>query len=86
MCVTMVTGVRNNEQPGDLERRRGSIRDSVCVCVLTELDSSVHAQQHVVTLDVSVDHLVGMEKLQSLQTLQDTHRTHRHTHLPVLCD
>jgi hypothetical protein len=26
--VMMVTGVRNNDQPGDLERRRGSIRDS----------------------------------------------------------
>ena len=27
--VTIVTGVRKNDQPDDLERRRGSIRDTV---------------------------------------------------------
>ena len=28
MCVMLVTGVRPNEQPGDLEGQRGSTRDS----------------------------------------------------------
>ena len=38
-------------------------------CPLTQLDLSVHAEENVVTLDVSVDHLVTVEELQSLQTL-----------------
>lgn len=45
----------------------------VCACLhvlsLTEFDRSVHAQQYVVTLDVPVDDLVGMKKLQSLEDL-----------------
>lgn len=30
---------------------------------LTEFDGAVHAQQDVVTLDVSVDHLIRVEEL-----------------------
>lgn len=46
----------------------------LCVCVLhvlslTEFDWSIHPQQYVVTLDVSMDDLVGMKKLQSLDNL-----------------
>ena len=49
----------------------------VCVCAracvrvlaLTEFDLSVHAEENVVTLDVSVDDLVSMQELQRLQTL-----------------
>lgn len=37
---------------------------------LTEFDGAVHAQQDVVALDVSVDHLVRVEELQRLQTLE----------------
>lgn len=37
---------------------------------LTEFDGAVHAQQDVVTLDVSVNHLIAVEELQSLQTLE----------------
>lgn len=37
---------------------------------LTEFDGAVHAQQDVVTLDVSVDHLIRVEELQRLQTLK----------------
>lgn len=37
---------------------------------LTEFDGAVHAQQDVVTLNVSVDHLAGVEELQRLQTLK----------------
>lgn len=40
---------------------------------LTEFNGSVHSQQYVVTLDVSVDDLAGMKKLQSLKDL-DTER------------
>lgn len=36
---------------------------------LTELDLSIHAQQDVVALDVTMDYLVGVEELQRLQTL-----------------
>lgn len=36
---------------------------------LTKFDGSVHPQEHIVTLDVSVDNLVGMKKLQSLKDL-----------------
>ena len=36
---------------------------------LTELDLSIHAQQDVVALDVTMDYLVGVEELQCLQTL-----------------
>ena len=36
---------------------------------LTELDLSVHAQQNVVTLDVTMNDLIGMKELQSLETL-----------------
>ena len=49
----------------------------VCVCVcmrvlaLTEFDLSVHAEENVVTLDVSVDDLVSMQELQRLQTLDN---------------
>lgn len=39
------------------------------VLFLTEFDWSVHPQQHIVTLDVPVDDLVGMKKLQSLEDL-----------------
>ena len=50
-------------------------------CVLTKFDGSVHAQQHVVTLDVPVDNLVCMEELQSLQTLgRKGEERHTHTH------
>ena len=48
---------------------------SVCVCVwrggggLTELDLSIHTQQDVVALDVTMDDLVGVKELQRLQTL-----------------
>lgn len=41
--------------------------------VLTEFDRAVHPQEDVVTLDVSVDDLVGMKKLQSLKDL-NTHK------------
>ncbi len=48
----------------------------MCVCVrgegLTELDLSVHTQQDVVALDVTMDHLVGVKELQRLQTLEWT--------------
>lgn len=37
---------------------------------LTQFDGAVHAQQDVVALDVSVDHLVRVEELQRLQTLK----------------
>lgn len=39
------------------------------VCSLTKFDWSVHPQQHVVTLDVSMNDLVGVKKLQSLEDL-----------------
>lgn len=41
---------------------------------LTKFDRTVHAQQHVVTLDVPVDHLVSMQELQSLQALKRRQR------------
>lgn len=45
----------------------------ICACLrelsLTEFDWSVHPEQYIVTLDVSVDDLVGMKKLQSLDDL-----------------
>ena len=34
MHLTMVTGVRNDEQTGDLERLRGSIRDTEAKTIL----------------------------------------------------
>ena len=37
---------------------------------LTELDLSVHTQQDVITLDVTMDHLIGMKELQRLETLE----------------
>lgn len=37
---------------------------------LTEFDGAVHAQQDVVTLDVTMNHLIRMEELQRLQTLE----------------
>ena len=37
---------------------------------LTELDASIHTKQDVVTLDVTMDDLVFVEKFQSLQTLK----------------
>lgn len=47
----------------------------MCACLrglsLTEFNGSVHPQQNIVTLDVSVDDLVGMEELQSLQDLDE---------------
>ena len=36
---------------------------------LTELDLSIHTQQDVVALDVTMDHLIGVKELQRLQTL-----------------
>ena len=36
---------------------------------LTELDLSIHAQQDVVALDITMDYLVGVKELQRLQTL-----------------
>ena len=39
---------------------------------LTELDASIHTKQDVVTLDVTMDDLVFVEKFQSLQTLEKT--------------
>ena len=51
---------------------------SICVCVfggggggggLTELDLSIHTQQDVVALDITMDDLVGVKELQRLQTL-----------------
>lgn len=46
----------------------------VCILSLTEFDRSVHPQQYVVTLDVSVDDLVGMKKFQGLQNLDGKER------------
>ena len=38
---------------------------------LTQFDLSVHTQQDVVALDVTMDHLVRVEELQCLQTLKE---------------
>lgn len=37
----------------------------------TELDGSVHSQEDVVTFDVSVDHLVGVQEVKGLETLEE---------------
>lgn len=42
--------------------------------VRTELDRSVHSQEDVVTFDVSVDHLVGVQEVESLETLEEAEK------------
>lgn len=37
----------------------------------TELDGSIHSQEDVVTFDVSVDHLVGVQEVKGLETLEE---------------
>lgn len=43
--------------------------------MLTEFNRSVHSQQYVVALDVSMDDLIGVKKLQCLQDL-DANKQH----------
>ena len=46
---------------------------------LTELDTAVHAEQNIITLDVTVDHAVLMQKLQRLKALCTHTQTDRKT-------
>ena len=53
---------------------------------LTEFDLSVHSEEDVVRLDVSVDDLVGMQELQGLKTLRHKHVTsHIHHVISHIC-
>lgn len=49
----------------------GDLLSTMKVRGRTELDGSVHSQEDVVTFDVSVDHLVGVQEVEGLETLEE---------------